>query len=430
MAGEGASLRAWGMLALGVAAQAAGTVLVSTPAFLLPHLHAQGMSLVAGGALAAAPTVGLVLTMVLWGALADRFGERIVIAAGLGLSALVAALAIGVADPLPLGILLLLGGATSASVNAASGRVVIGWFPRERRGLAMGVRQIAQPLGVSVAAILVPILVDGGGIAATMTFSAVLLGVLAVLCALGIRNPPRKPAGGRNRGGGRSGVGGSSPGAMSGNPYRSGSFLWRIHAVSALLVVPQFALSIFGVVWLVTDLGWDATAAGVLVAAAQFIGALGRILIGAVSDRVGSRVRVLRAVSIAGAVAMLAVGGAGLLRVDAVAAIVFVIATVVSVADNGVAFTSVAEAAGGDWAGRALGVQNTGQYLVASAVGPVVGALIGLVGAPWAFALLAVAPALARPLVPADDRFDFAGTDELSGPSAMGDARGAGEPTR
>jgi DNA-binding GntR family transcriptional regulator len=36
--------RAWTMLGLGVAAQAAGTLVVTAPALLIPHLHAQGLS--------------------------------------------------------------------------------------------------------------------------------------------------------------------------------------------------------------------------------------------------------------------------------------------------------------------------------------------------------------------------------------------------
>ncbi len=76
------------------------------------------------------------------------------------------------------------------------------------------------------------------------------------------------------------------------------------------------------------------------------------------------------------------------------------IASCVSVADNGLAFTSVEEIAGPFWSGRALGAQNTGQFLGAAAVGPVVGALIGLAGYAGAFALVAVAPLIAVPLVP------------------------------
>ncbi len=56
----------------------------------------------------------------------------------------------------------------------------------------------------------------------------------------------------------------------------------------------------------------------------------------------------------------------------------------VTVADNGLAFTSVAEMAGPSWAGRALG------------------ALIGLVGYPFAFAAVALLPAAAIPLTPSE----------------------------
>ena len=88
---------------------------------------------------------------------------------------------------------------------------------------------------------------------------------------------------------------------------------------------------------------------------------------------------------------------------QAAAALAFVAATVVSVADNGLAFTSVAEAAGPRWSGKALGTQNTGQFLVAAGVGPGVGALVGLLGYPFAFLLVAAAPLAAIPLVPGED---------------------------
>ena len=50
---------------------------VSTPAYLIPLLHAErGLSLAQAGLLAAAPNVGVLLTLVLWGAAVDRWGER------------------------------------------------------------------------------------------------------------------------------------------------------------------------------------------------------------------------------------------------------------------------------------------------------------------------------------------------------------------
>lgn len=391
--------RAWRMLTLGVAAQVAGTVFVSTPAFLIPLLHTErGIPLAQAGLLASAPTIGMVLTLVAWGALADRFGERWVISIGLALTAAAAVGALAAGSFTSLAVFFLLGGAASASANAASGRVVVGWFPRERRGLAMGIRQMSQPLGVTVAAVAVPGLASADGIGAAVALSLAVNAVLAIVCAIGIVNPTRPTA-----------VRGGAVATAVANPYRSSSFLVRIHAVSVLLVVPQFTLSIFGIVWLVSEMHWNATGAGILIGVAQFIGAIGRIGMGVLSDRVGSRVRVLRWVAVAGCVAMLAVAATDLVGWGPVAAVAYIVATTISVADNGLAFTSVAEAAGTRWSGKALGMQNTGQFLAASAVGPLVGALIALIGYPLTLATIAVAPALSIPLIPIKDRAEPSG---------------------
>jgi len=379
--------RAWSALVLGVVAQTAGTVFVSTPAFLIPLLHTErGLSLAQAGLLAATPTMGMVLTLVLWGALADRVGEKWVIAGGLALTALATVGAITAHGYVDLGLFLLLGGAASASTNSASGKVVVGWFAKERRGLAMGIRQMCQPLGVTVAALTVPTIAAADGIAAAFIIPLVLTALLAVLCALFVVNPPRSASGPTD--------------ARAANPYLGSGFLWRIHLVSILLVVPQFTLSTFGLVWLVTQLHWTTLAAGILVGVAQFVGAIGRIGVGVLSDRVGSRVRPLRWVALSAVAVMLLLGASGAAGWQA-GALVLLIAMTVTVADNGLAFTSVAEMSGARWSGRALGIQNTGQFVAASAVGPLVGGLIALVGYPLAFIIVAAFPAISVPIVPA-----------------------------
>jgi MFS family permease len=78
-----------------------------------------------------------------------------------------------------------------------------------------------------------------------------------------------------------------------------------------------------------------------------------------------------------------------------------VAATVITVADNGLAFTAVAEIAGPFWSGRALGAQNTGQTLGASLVPPLAAELIAAIGYPGTFAVAAFFPAVAIGLVPA-----------------------------
>jgi nitrate/nitrite transporter NarK len=73
------------MLALGTAAQTAACAFVYGVPYLADELRGrEGLSLTQVGVLVACPTAGLVLALYLWGAAADRWGERVVIALGLG----------------------------------------------------------------------------------------------------------------------------------------------------------------------------------------------------------------------------------------------------------------------------------------------------------------------------------------------------------
>jgi MFS family permease len=181
--------------------------------------------------------------------------------------------------------------------------------------------------------------------------------------------------------------------------------LWRVHAASTLLVVPQFVVGAFAFDYLVRDAGWAATAAGTLLAVTQFGGAAARLGAGAWSDRAGSRLGPLRLIALAGAVVGALLAGVAALTPTvlgpAAAAAAVVLAAVVTVSPNGVAFTSVAEQAGGAWAGRALGAHNTAQNLSAAATVPLVALLVeNGPGYPAAFAAGAAAAALAVGVVP------------------------------
>jgi MFS family permease len=379
--------RAWTILVLGLTGQTASSVFLSTPAFLIPLLHTdRGLSLSQAGLLAAAPNLGTVLSLVAWGALTDHYGERRAIVSGLTLTALAAIAVMSVHGYVAIGTCLLLGGMAAASTSAASGKLVMGWFPTNRRGLAMGIRQMAQPLGVTIAAVTVPTLAHHG-IPTAMSIALGANALLAIACWIWVRNPEHTAH--------------TATVAVT-NPYRESRFLARIHAVSALLVVPQYTVATFGLVWLVTQLHYSELIAGALVAVAQLLGATGRIGVGVLSDRVRSRVKPLRWVACS-AIAVMVLMALGDEWGSRLAAAALVIAAIVTVADNGLAFTAVAEAAGRSWSGRAIGVQNTGQFIVAAAVGPVVGALIGAAGYTWAYALVALCPAIAYPLIPTAD---------------------------
>lgn len=378
--------RRWSMLAVGVLAQGTSAITINGPAFLIPTLHKhEGLSLVDAALVAAAPTVGVMVTLIAWGFAVDRFGERVVLAVGLAGTAVAGGVATQVHGTAALATALFLAGAFGSSTASASGRVVVGWFPAHQRGLAMGIRQTAQPLGVGVAAISIAVLAAKHGISTALLVPAIASVVALVAVLLVIIDPPRP----------------ERTVAASPNPYRN-DYMWRIHGVSVLLVIPQFAVWTFGLVYLVDERGWSAGAAGGLIAASQIPGALGRIGVGWLSDRVGSRMAPLRWVAVAAGISMLLLG----LATDAgwsVAVALLVLATTITVADNGLAFTAVAERAGPFWSGRALGVQNTAQFLTASIAAPVAGAAISHWGYATAFALTAIGPAIAVPLVPRDE---------------------------
>lgn len=169
-----------------------------------------------------------------------------------------------------------------------------------------------------------------------------------------------------------------------------------------LLVVPQFVVWTFALVWLVQDRHWSPGVAGALVTGTQVAGAVGRIGAGQLSDMVASRMRPLRWVTVPATAMMLLLGATAGLDVP-VAVPLLVLATVVTVVDNGLAFTAVAERAGPFWSGRALGVQNTAQFLTAAAVPPLAGLTVTGIGYPATFALGAVFPLAALAMVPVRD---------------------------
>ncbi len=323
------------------------------------------------------------LTLVAWGLVTDRRGERFALLAGLAATTLAGLVAASVESTAALAVALFFGGAAAASCNAASGRVVVGWFPPHRRGLAMGIRQMAQPVGVGIAAISIAVVADRHGVSAALWVPTASAAVALVVVALVVADPPRPPA----------------PAGGAPNPYREDPFLARIHGVSVLLVVPQFVVWTFALVWLVQDRGWTPAAAGTLVAVTQVLAALGRIAAGQLSDVVGSRTRPLRWVAVAAA-AVMALLGLAASQDAAVAVGLIVLATVVTVADNGLAFTAVAERAGPYWSGRALGVQNTAQFLTSALVPPLGGLAVTHGGYALTFALAAAFPLVAVGLVP------------------------------
>ena len=377
--------RRWAVLAVGMTALVAACAFQYGLPFLIPALRASGLSLAEAGALISAPVAGVLLSLVAWGWLADRFGERLILVCGLAGATGALAAASTVTSPMPLGALLVLAGASGACVNVASGRLILGWFGAAERGLAMGLRQTAQPLGVALAALTLPSL-GRSGPGPALAFLAAACGLSALLILVGVRD----------------GEGPAGAAAPTGSPYRT-PYLWRVHASSSLLVVPQFTVAAFAFDYLVADRGWSPATAGPVLAGAQLGGAGMRLFAGWWSDRARSRLRPMRVLALGSAV-VLAGLAAGALTGSAVAVVMLAAAAVLSVSTNGLSFTAVAERAGRFWAGRALGVQNTAQNAVAAVTPPAAAALVTAAGPGLgyaaAFTAVVVFPLAAALLLP------------------------------
>lgn len=376
----------WSILVVSLFVTASSFLFINGVAFLLPRLEAKrGTPLAQAGLLASMPTAGMVVTLIAWGYLLDRLGERFVLALSSALTA-AAGYAASTMHALPaIGLFLFLGGMAAAGCNSAGGRLVSGWFPPDQRGLAMGVRQTAQPLGIALGALVIPNLALRGMHAGLM-FPAIACAVAAAVSLVGVVDPPRKPRA-------------AASNEELASPYRESLVLSRIHAASALLMMPQTVTVTFMLLWLINHHHWSVAAAGGLVTISQLLGAGGRILVGRWSDRVGSRMRPVRIIAAVSALTLFLLALSDRLnsRYDV---LLMIAVSVIAVLDNGLEATAITEFAGPYWSGRALGIQNTTQRLMAAAGPPLFGALITAAAYPLAWGLCGLFPLAAVPLVP------------------------------
>ncbi|HET7554409.1 MAG TPA: MFS transporter [Gaiellaceae bacterium] len=375
----------WLVLAAGTAAQTSFSAVIVGLPVLAPTLRdAHDLSLVQVGVVLDALWIGTLLTLLPWGMLADRVGERIVLATGL---VACAAALVGAGSAGGFGSLVLLvglAGAAGASVNAASGRAVMQWFPASERGFALGVRQTAIPVGGLISALVLPAL----ALRTSFVFLAGLCVAGAVFGAAVIRE--------------RAGV--VEDDVLE--PRGLGATLrdhrlWLLCGGSSLYLVAQLAITGFLVLFLHDERGLSEAAAAGVLAGVQVVAAAMRIGGGRWSDRLGSRVRPLRIVGLGSAVT-LAVATALLSAPLPLLIAAFVLAGGLSMSWNGLSFTAAAEIAGRMRAGAALGMQQSALAAAGAIVPPAFAAIVAASSWRLGFALSAAFPlagvALLRPL--------------------------------
>jgi sugar phosphate permease len=366
----------WVVLAAGTLAQASFSASsVGLPA-LGPALKSHyGLTLGETGVVLAGIGIGMLFTLLPWGLVADRADERLVIAAGLTASAGALAAASATHSFGAVTGVLVGAGAFGASVNAASGRAIMSWFPASELGLALGIRQTAIPIGGAIGAGLLPLLASAGGTRLAFLFLAGACALGAVIAGVFIRGGPGRQA---------------ELGPVS-RPVHDPR-MWLLGTGTGLFLVAQIALTGFVVLFLHEHRGVSKHAAGAVLAAIYVLAIAARIGSGRISDRLGNRLRPLRAIGFAIALTTAGVAAA----TDAPLAVLvplFLVAGTLSMAWNGLAYASAAEMAGSARTGAALGFQQTLLGIVVAGAPPTVAVVAGH---SWrlAFFLAAAGPAL------------------------------------
>ena len=373
----------WTILALGTVAQASYSAVFLGIPVLAPELREEyGLTLTEIGVVIAAVSIGSMFTLLPWGLLTDRLGERKVLGTGLAASSVALVVAAFSSSYGVLVAMLVLAGAAGASVNAASGRAVMGWFAPSQRGFALGIRQTALPLGGAAAALCLPPIAAVGGTQAGLLVLAGACLATALAGAIGLREAPPEEA--------------AEVGDFV-HPLRDGR-MWRIAVGSGLIVVAQISILAFTVLFLHGVRGLSTAAAAGIFALMQLAGAALRIIVGRWSDRVGARIVPLLKLACSFSVAI-AVSAALTSAPLALFLPTFIAAGALSQSWNGLSFTAAAEIAGRSRAGAALGFQQTALSVASAFAPPLFAILVESTSWGLAFGLAAALPLLGAGLM-------------------------------
>lgn len=372
----------WVVLAVGSMSAFAFAAAQSGMPALAPLLQeALSLTVVEVSALFTSLSGGVVLTVLAWGAVADRFGENLAIAGGLSAAAVILAIAAQIESYPVLLVSLIVLGMFGASTIAPTGRAVFAAFPPTERGFALGIRQMALPAGAAAAAFILPRIALDLGLVAAFYITAGLMAAVGLSAALLLRRRPRgesKPAPG--------------PGALRNRD------IWRISIASAMAVVAQIGTTTLVTTYLYNERGWSVADAAMLLGLIHLGGALARIVAGRWSDNTGSRIRPFRAITTASGSIMLAVavlaGAPGAIFVP-----LLTLGGIVAMSWNGLSLAAAAEVAGLSRAGTAMGIQNTVLRGMATLVPVALGTLATLVSWRAIFVVMGIAPFVARAML-------------------------------
>jgi sugar phosphate permease len=330
------------------------------------------LRLVQAGILFGGMQFGPVLTVAVWGLVADRMGDRFVLAVGLVSGAVALASAALAHSFILLVAALTVASMLMASTNVASTRAAAGSFAANERGLALGIRQMSVPLGGVVSALLLPGLALAVGTPYTFVVLAVMCGLVGMLATAVLSERDAEP---------------SHDAGPDLNVWTDAR-LWRLAFGVGLLVLCQNSMLAYLVLFLTGYRHMSLQAAALVFLCTQLVGCASRVVLGRLSDRLGSRVRPIRWIALSLAVVMLVAA----VMVDMPLAFVvpvMIVGTILSMGSIGLAYAATVEIAGFDQAGAAIGFETT-LFAIMGTIAPVAfGVAATVIGWQTSFAVIA-----------------------------------------
>jgi MFS family permease len=331
------------------------------------------------GAVYAAVSLGSAIALIPAGILVDRMGARGVLVIGGVVNGLGTLTAAGMTNPWAFSAALLVAGIGGSAVPVAGMSSLLRAFAPEKRGVVMGWRQLAVPLGGTIGAVALPLLTDAGGVPLAMMACAVAVTVTSVAFGLLVHHPPAEGVAE-----GRTGL--RSVFAVPGiRPALTVAFVYIIGLTAVITYYIPAARSA----------GLTRSQAAIGFVIVNVVAGLSRPIWGRLADRDGGtrRTRTLREIGIVGAVAAavmlpaLHAGAVPGLAVTAVLAFgVF--------GFNGIVYLLVGELAGPTRQGVAVGVASTVIFGSSAFIAPVAGLAVENLGYGALWVMTACAGAL------------------------------------
>ncbi len=254
--------------------------LSTQPVFLLAAAFIQlesdlGLSITGLGALSATFFLTAAIASAPLGRVVEKIGwQRAMKINCVGSAAVLIAIALFARSVPGFVVLLVVGGAFYGFANPAANKALAEQVDADRRGITFGLKHAGIPSSTLLAGLAIPALILTVGWEFSFAVAALLAGPVWVLIAVD-RDPLRQPAG--------------APSPGSGARPLTVLDLVMLAAASALSAAAAISLGTFLIAAAVEEASFTQAAAGVLLFVGSLASISARIVVGAITDRIGGR---------------------------------------------------------------------------------------------------------------------------------------------